>query len=197
MSRSLKVSRVVLSLAMLAFAMGCASTDASKKETKAKKREKSIIVAQPSKVKLGEFKNVEIKPFGIAEKHANHEGNKKSARVMDEMLQRDLRNCFPNLKVLADGEEFSKPAERTLQITPFIEDMRIISTGARIWVGPMAGNSKLKVIVTYRDSSTGEVIANPEFGTDVSGWTDAWGSQGNKMRDEVCREIAFYTLSNK
>ncbi|MGA2265202.1 MAG: hypothetical protein ABSH10_02075, partial [Phycisphaerae bacterium] len=99
--------------------------------------------------------------------------------------------------VLAAGEEFSKSTERTLQITPFIEDIRIISTGTRIWLGAMAGGSDLKVTVTYRDSSTGEVIANPEFGTGVSGWTDTWGSQGNKMRDEICREIAFYTLSNK
>ena len=190
MNKCIRNISTLAAVAVVAFAFGCAS------EPKAKKS-KSVVINMPSKVKFGEFKNVEIKPFGIAEKHANHKGNQKSAQVMDELLQRDLRNIFPNLKVLAAGEEFSKSAERTLQITPFIENIRIISVGARIWVGAMAGGSELKVTATYRDSSTGEVIANPEFGTGISGWSDTWGSQGNKMRDEVCREIAFYTLSNK
>lgn len=195
MKHMFTLSSAALVLSAVLLASGCAS-DAAEKPSKPKKENRQTIT-QPSKVKFGEFKNVEIKPFGIAEKHANHEGNQKSARVMDELLQRDLKNFLPNLKVLAAGEEFSKPAERTLQITPFIENIRIVSTGSRVWLGAMAGGSDLQVSVTYRDSSTGEIIANPEFGTGISGWSDAWGSQGNKMRDEICREISFYTLSNK
>ncbi len=198
MNKGLKIVGGLLSLTVL-LAVGCASSDSAKSEkpAKAPKAGKEILVAQPAKVKFSEFKNVEVKPFVLAAKHADHEGNQKSARVMDEMLQRDLRNIFPNLKVLAAGEEFSKNAERTLQIAPLIEDIRIISTGTRVWLGVMAGGSDLKVKVTYTDSKSGEVVADPAFGTGVSGWTDTWGSQGNKMRDQICREIAFYTLSNK
>lgn len=195
MRQNLRALSVVLSVAVLVSA-GCASSD-SAKETKPARSGKAGPVAQPSTVKFSQFASIELKPFVLAPRHANHEGNQKSARVMDELLQRDLKNIFPNLKVLAAGEEFSKGNTRTLQIEPYIEDIRIISTGARVWVGAMAGGSDLKVKVTYRDSQTGAVIAEPQFGTGVSGWTDTWGSQGNKMRDQICKEIALYSAINK
>lgn len=196
MSPWIRVSVVVLGLAMMAGAPGCAST--GPKAAKPRK-EKNETVEQPSKIKFGEFKNVEMKPFGIAEKHAAHEGNQASAKVMDGMLQADLRSLFPNLKVLPPGADFTRSAERTLQITPFIEDIRKISTGARIMLGAMAGGSHIVVKMTYRDGATGEAIADPEFVYKANAWTDSWamGAEGNQMRDKLCRHIVDYTRANK
>lgn len=194
---ALRLSVVVLSLVGVLVLAGCASSGSSSEKSAKPKKEKSKSVMVPSKVKFGEFAQVELKPFGIAPKHAEHEGNQKSAKIMDEMLQRELKNIFPNLKVLAAGAEFSKSDARTLQIAPFIKDIRLISTGTRIWLGAMAGGSDITVTVTYKDSASGEVIAEPVIVKGISGWTDAWGAGSNQLRDEICRDIAFYTLSNK
>lgn len=161
------------------------------------KKPKAQTVTEPSKVKFSEFKAVELKPFGIAPEHADNKGNQKSAEVMNDLLQQELKILFPNLKVLPAGAEFSKADARTLQITPYIADIRKVSTGARIWVGAMAGSSFVVVQVTYRDSSTGEVIAQPQFKRSASGWNDAWGEKGNQLRDELCHDIAHYTEANK
>jgi hypothetical protein len=161
------------------------------------KKSKAVTKTEPAKVKFSEFKAVELKLFGITPEHAENKGNQKSAEIMDELLLQELRILFPNLTVVPAGTEFSKASKRTLQITPMISNIRKVSTGARIWAGAMAGSSFVEVQVTYRDSSTGEVIAQPQFRRSVSGWTDGWGEGGNKLRDDLCRDIANYTQANK
>jgi len=185
-----RLASAVLVLAVLAVGV---AVPAQAKERKPKG--KTII--EPSKVKFSEFAAVELKPFGIAAEHAEHKGNQKSAAVMDDLLQQELRILFPKMKVLAAGAEFSKTAARTLQIAPMISNIRKVSAGARVWAGAMAGSSYVEVQVTYQDSSTGEVIAQPQFRRSVSGWTDAWGAEGNQLRDQLCRDIANYTAANK
>ena len=106
---------------------------------------------------------------------------------------------FPNLKVIPKGGEFSKGGERTLQITPSIEKIHIVSTGARIWGGVMAGGSDVIMHVDYRDSSTGEVIAKPDFWKGNNAWSGGWtaGATDNQIRDAVVAQIANYTQANK
>ena len=182
---------------------GCAS-DSSNKTAKSeteqpKKSSKHNPVANPSKVKFGEFKRVEIKPITIAEKHAHHKGNQESAAKIDSMLQEQLRKIFTEIVALPQGAEFSKPSERTLQIAPHIQDIRLISGGTRFWLGAMAGGSDLLMQVTYRDSATGEVIADPEVAAGSNAWAGAWtmGATDNQIRDGVVREIMGYTMANQ
>ena len=52
--------------------------------------------ADPTKVKFGEFKAVEIKATEITEKKYQKPGNEKSAAKIDEMLQTQLKYMFPN-----------------------------------------------------------------------------------------------------
>jgi hypothetical protein len=156
-------------------------------------------VANPSKVKFGEFKVVELKEIVIAERHRDHKGNQKSASIMNDMLRQQLQYLFSNVKVIPQNGDFSKGGERTLQIEPCIKDMAIISTGTRVWLGAMAGGSRLFMQVTYRDSSTGQVIADPEFYESSDGWTGGWtmGATDNRLRDEIAKKIATYTQMNK
>jgi hypothetical protein len=171
------------------------TVSATAKETKDKDR---AYAAEATKVKFSEFKAVEIKETELAKKYQKP-GNEKSAVKIDGMLQSQLKSIFPNLKVIPKGGEFSKGGERTLQITPSIEKIHIVSTGARIWVGVMAGGSDIVMHVDYRDSSTGEVIANPDFWKGNNAWSggSTWGSTDNQIRDAVVAQIANYTQANK
>jgi len=85
MSRMLKVSGAMLSLAVLVLAAGCASDSESKKaksdptvqeavESKKDAKQRQY-AANPSKIKFGEFKYVELKETELAPQHSNHKGN--------------------------------------------------------------------------------------------------------------------------
>lgn len=193
-----------LAAALLA---GCASnnsdTKASSKQSKAAKTDTDYkdkhYVANPSKVKFGEFNYVELKEATIAQKKQDNKANRKSAAVIDSMLLADLKNVFSNIKVIPQDGEFSKSPERTLQITPVITDIRLVSVGARIWWGPMAGGSDLVMHVDYRDSSTGEIIANPDFWKGNNAWSGgmSMGTSDNEVRDAIVGQIFNYTIGNK
>lgn len=168
------------------------------KEAKLAAKNRSY-AANPTKVKFGEFKAVEIKATEITEKKYQKPGNEKSAAKIDEMLQTQLKYVFPNLKVIPAGGEFSTGKERTLQITPSITLIHIVSTGSRVWLGAMAGGSDLVMHVDYRDSSTGEIIANPDFWKGNNAWAGGWsvGAADNQIRDATVAQIVAYSTGNK
>ena len=176
-----------------------AAKEAKQAAKEAKSAKGRNYAANPTKVKFGEFKVVEIKATEITEKQYQKPGNEKSAEKIDEMLQTQLKYMFPNLKVIPAGGEFSKGKERTLQITPSITLIRIVSTGSRIWLGAMAGGSDLVMHVDYRDSSTGEIIANPDFWKGNNAWAGGWsvGAADNQIRDATVAQIIAYTSGNK
>ncbi len=195
MNRRVALSTAVLCVLLMVLAAGCRSGRKGENGDGPELQLRSITPA-PS-VKFGTFSNVEIKPFSIAAKHSGHKGNDESRRVMTAMLSEKLGNMFGSLKCLPAGSAFSGSAARTLQITPHVEDIRIVSGAARFWVGAMAGASHVLVSVTFRDSSTGAVVARPQFFRKVSGYVDVWGAAGNRMRDEICGDILVYVASHK
>ena len=154
--------------------------------------------ANPSKVKFGEFKSVELKETELPAKE-NGEGNRKSAKMIDQMLLAGLKSIWPDIKVIPAGGDFSKNGNRTLQISPQIEHIRIVGPGGRFWLGAMAGGSDLVMHVDYRDSSTGEIIANPDFWKGNNAWSGGWsmGASDNQIRDAAVAQIVGYTTGNK
>jgi hypothetical protein len=154
--------------------------------------------ANPPKVKFGEFKAVELKETEIVAQEDNA-GNQGQARRIDGMLAAGLRGVWPDLKVIPKGGEFSKSDLRTLQISPRIEHIRVVGPAYRFWFGVMAGGSDLVMHVDYRDSSTGEIIANPDFWRGNNAWSGGWsmGATDNQIRDKVVAQITGYTLGNK
>lgn len=159
-----------------------------------------VYVANPSKIKFGEFKYVELKTSELKPEE-NGEGNRKSAEKIDEMLAAGLRSIWPDLKVIPAGGDFSKSGQRTLQIIPKITHIRIVGPGARVWLGVMAGGSNIVMHVDFRDSSTGEIIANPDFWQGNNAWAGSmtWkkGEKDNEVRDRVVAQIVGYAADNK
>jgi len=196
---------LVTALALLgAAAQGQDTNTMTKAERKraakeAKQSKDRNYIANPSKVKFGEFKAAEIKASEITSKKDRKPANEKSAIKIDEMLQSQLKYTFPNLKVIPAGGEFSKGGERTLQITPTIEKIHIVSTGARVWGGVMAGGSDVVMHVDFRDSANGEIIANPDFWRGNNAWSGStsWGGSDNQIRDAVVAQIVSYVNGNK
>ncbi|MBL9137328.1 MAG: hypothetical protein JNK85_15755 [Verrucomicrobiales bacterium] len=205
-SRSLVA--MVLSLALSsAFFTHLAVADDKESSSKSKAKEKKeskahkdrAYAADPPTVKFGEFKSAEIKATSLSPKHAKSKGNQESARKIDEMLLSGLKAHWPNITVIPAGGEFSKNAERTLQITPMIEDIRLVGVGTRIMIGVMAGGSDIVMHVDFRDSSTGQIIGHPDFWKGNNAWSGgvSWGATDNQIRDAVVGQILQYTSANK
>ena len=153
----------------------------------------------PTKIKLSEFAAVEMKAVTISEKFAAAEANQKAGRKIDEVLFTNMRMVFNNLQRVEIGSDFSSSATKTLQITPVIKEIKFISGGARFWVGAMAGSSAVLMEVTLRDSSTGEIIANPEFYRDANAYAGGWsiGASDNKMLEDIALDVVNYCSMNK
>lgn len=198
--------KVILSCVLLSALVSGVAADkgeASKDSKSDKKTKKAYkdreFAAEPTKVKFGEFKRVELKETSLAPEFQKKKANQESAKKIDEMLQRELKSLWPDLQVIAAGGDFKKGAERTLQITPIIEDIKVVGVGSRVMWGAMAGGSDIVMKVTYRDSASGEVIANPDFWKGNNAWSggSSWGKADNEIRDAVVAQIANYTRSNK
>ncbi len=153
----------------------------------------------PSKVRFGEFTNIEMKAVGISETYAEAEANQKALRKIDEILFNDMRMLYPNLKRIENGEDFSKASDKTLQITPIIKEIKFVGGGARFWVGAMAGSSAVLMEAIFRDGSSSEIIADPEFIRVANAYSGGWsmGVTDNKMLEDIARDIVNYASVNK
>jgi hypothetical protein len=194
MNAILKSTGLTALLVAVALLAGCAS---ERTETNLVYKERQY-AANPSKVKFGEFKYVELKQTELNPQE-NNEGNQKSAKRIDQMLLGGLKDIWPDLKVIPAGGEFSKSGDRTLQISPRIKHIHIVGPGGRFWLGVAAGDSDLVMHVDYRDSSTGELIAWPDFWKGSSAWAGGWsgGATDNQIRDVIVYSIVNYTQGNK
>ncbi|WP_288381048.1 hypothetical protein [uncultured Massilia sp.] len=86
---------------------------------------------------------------------------------------------------------------RTLTIEPVVEEMSFKSSTKRVFLGPLAGSSGVRMRVTFRDQA-GEVVASPEFfqraGAMSGGFT--LGVQDNLMLTRVSKLASDYIVAN-
>jgi hypothetical protein len=153
---------------------------------------------QPAREKLGRFDAYELTPATIAPAYASSSANQKAKRKIDEELSGKMRMVFNNLQVVEPGAP-AKAEEKTLRIEPAIKEIKFIGGMARFWVGPMAGSSAVYMQVLYRDMSTGEIIAQPEFYQKGGAWGGSWtiGATDNLMLSRIADDICNYASLNR
>ncbi len=150
-----------------------------------------------SQVRFSDFKNVEMKAVGISPKFASSGANQKALKKIDKELSENLQMTLSNFKRLEAGEEFSKTGTRTLQITPYVKEIKFINGAVRFWVGAMAGSSAVLMQTTFVDSKTGKVIADPEFYRSANVFSGPFGIADNLMLDSIARDVSDYANYNK
>lgn len=150
-----------------------------------------------SKIRFGEFQAVEMKSITIAKEFEDSGPNQKAKNKIEELLFARMAMAFPNLHRV--NTEFSHSDVRTLQIEPHIKEIKFIGGAARFFVGAMAGGSGVLMSVTYRDSKTGEIIANPEFLRDASGFAGgaSMGGADNQVLDSIAVDVVNYSTMNR
>lgn len=154
---------------------------------------------QPSKVRFGEFRKVEMKAVSVGEPFAAAEANQRAVRKIDQVLFQNMKMLFPGLVRIEQGQDFAPGPERTLEITPVVKEIKFVSGGARFWAGAMAGSSAVLMQVTYRDSASGETIADPEFYRAANAYAGGWsiGASDNRMLEDIANDAVQYTRYNQ
>jgi len=155
---------------------------------------------QPSTIKFSKFKKVELKEVTLDPKFAKSEGNKKVARKINHLVRSGIEKTLSqaNVKGIQNGEEFSKD-KNVLRIIPEITSIRFVNKTARAWGGFWAGNSRILIKVTYIDSSSGKIIAEPEFYQSSNGFNAERtnGATDTAMLQDIADDIVEYTSYNK
>jgi hypothetical protein len=170
------------------FMAGCKTTEVSKP---------AAVPPQPCKERLGTFKTVEFEHVSVADAYAAAGANQKAAKKIDELLIASMGNVFPGMKVVTQATD--KATDKTLVIRPVIKEIKFIGGAARFWVGPMAGNSWVRMQVDYVDKATGNVIGNPVFYCTANAWGGgmSMGGADNMMLSQIVQDITTYTVGNK
>ena len=154
---------------------------------------------EPAKVRFGTFKHVAMKAVALDEKFAEADANQRAVRKIDSVLFENMKMVFPGLVRVDPGKEFAPGDDRTLEITPLVKEIKFVGGGARFMVGAMAGSSAVLMQVSYRDSATGEVIADPEFYRVGNAYSGGWsiGASDNKMLKDVAVDVVNYARFNQ
>ncbi len=100
------------------------------------------------------------------------------------------KKIFDYVEKEKDGARYNN----ALLVKGTVVNMRIVSFGARFWIGAMAGSSDMSVKLTFRDADSGTVVneklissANNPFG---AAWT--LGSNDRSLPEDMGRIIGEY-----
>ncbi|MDF1592961.1 MAG: hypothetical protein P1P89_15700 [Desulfobacterales bacterium] len=85
----------------------------------------------------------------------------------------------------------------TLLVKAKIKEMRLVSTGARIWGGAFAGSSYINMDVIFIDAETKQEVRKKEMNSATNAWAAAWtsGSSDRSLTADMGKIIAEYIVS--
>jgi hypothetical protein len=78
-----------------------------------------------------------------------------------------------------------------------VTNLRIVSTGARIWGGAFAGSSEMSLQMKLIDASSGALVREKDLSTNNNPWAASWmgGSSDRSLPTDLGRMVAEYLVS--
>lgn len=176
MNKALKPVLWAAGLLALSLVQGCAT------------RVKASTTSNPAPTEaFSAFGRIEVKPAVFAE---GYKGNLAGVAKINENINKDLGE---SLKKWNAGPENG----RVLTIEPIVEEMQFQSGVKRVFLGPLAGSSGVRMRVIIRDNK-GNEIARPEFFQRASAMAAGFmlGVHDNLMLTRVANLTSSYVKAN-
>lgn len=176
MNKALKPVLWAAGLLALSLLQGCAT------------RVKASTTNNPAPTEaFSAFGRIEVKPAVFAE---GYKGNLAGVAKINENINKDLAE---SLKKWNAGPENG----RVLTIEPIVEEMQFQSGVKRVFLGPLAGSSGVRMRVIIRDNK-GNEIARPEFFQRASAMAAGFmlGVHDNLMLTRVANLTSSYVKAN-
>lgn len=179
---------------MIGLLAGCSSKPESKENriVTAAKAESSRLAA-PSQP-LSAFADFELRPMELSAGVSERKEKVKVAEQLEARLQARLLPLIEQWK--ADG---SRPQTGgTLLIQPKLQALRVVSGGARFWVGAWSGESFIDMNLELIDGATGATIANPRISRTASAMGGAWtiGATDKNLLNYIVEIAHQYLVDN-
>jgi len=157
-------------LLLLGFALvvgGCAGKNSAVHHAEIVKKEVSRLSA-PSK-SLSSYGNFELKEMVVDKKLSTREEKAEAIKNLENKISAKVTPLLNDWKKNGAGKS------GTLYVIPELHELRIISGGARFWIGGMAGDSNIDMNLKLVDAETGEEVAKPKLslksGAMMGGWS--------------------------
>ena len=170
-----------LSLAMVGFMIGCATNIKA-----------SATINVPPHEKLSNFQQFEIKQVTMPKKANEDSANRRALIKIQENMNNNLS------ATIAEWNSRGNPEGRKLVIEPVIEEIKFVSSGTRVFFGPMAGSSAVRMKLLLIDDASEQLIGEPEFYQRAEAWAGAFtiGVHDNLMMTRIASLASDYIINN-
>lgn len=117
---------------------------------------------------LSNFNRFELKDVDWSDEVGAHPEKVVVSQQLDTKVENKLGTLLSNW--LVDAPEMD--GERTLIVQPTVEELRVVSDGARLWVGSWAGGSNIGMGLTLTDGESGDIVAKVRVDHASNAYTD-------------------------
>jgi hypothetical protein len=120
------------------------------------------------------------------------------AKAETAALAKIQSNLQQKIPAVTKAWEKTDPNGRTLQIEPYVDQLKFVDGGTRFFAGAFAGSSAVVMKLKLIDAATHQVIAQPEFFQRAAAMGGAWsvGGTDNGMLDRITSVAGDYLTRN-
>lgn len=178
-------------IAILALILvGCASDPAER----AAVAEQEVVRFAPPLKPLSEFRNYQLKPVAMS---AEVMADEDKIQVSQELGAKLNARIMPLLDKW-QAQKRQTAGDSDLVIEPKVQRLRVISRGARFWLGAFMGESFIDLDLKLTDSATGQIIATPRVQKSAGAMGGAWsiGATDRNLLDYITDIAHRYLEAN-
>ena len=179
--------KIIWPLVLLIF-VGCA---AAPEKLESVGRAESARLAQPTK-RFSSYAAYELRPMVLSETVNRDEDKVAAAGELEAVIRAKLQPLLKQWQAVTGSERSG-----TLIIEPQLASLRIVSVGARFWIGGFAGDSSIDMDLTFTEQSSGQQIARPRITRSADAMTGGWsvGQSDQNLLDYIA-SIAYHYMTD-
>ncbi len=162
-----KLMWIVVGLAVVALLFGCTPKNRMTREEVVQQHASRIM---PPIKPLSSYTNFKLAKMEMTEEITNDEKKLKAAQDLEAKLKSRLSPLLEGWR----GQKATPASKGTLVIRPRLQSLYIVSSGARFWVGGMAGDSKIDMDLIMVEEKTGNKVGAARIDRTASGMKGGW-----------------------
>jgi hypothetical protein len=181
--------KAIIALVFCTVVAGCA---ASPEKLESVGKAESARMAPPAK-RLASFAEYELKPMVLSAAVQADPAKVQVAGTLEKTLRAKLQPLLDQWKA-----EASSGRAGALVIEPRLESLRVVSGGARFFIGALAGDSNVDMDLAMTDQATGQQVAKPRISLRADAMTGGWsvGKSDENLLDYIASIAYQYMTAN-
>jgi hypothetical protein len=142
---------------------------------------------------LSAFSSFELRPIALSHKIERNAGKTAQAAILNKRMKITLSPLLAKWSSSSGNDN-----NRRLIVQPELAKLRIVSGGARTFLGVFAGQSYITLNLNLIDGGTNEVIAKPRILKRAGAWAGAYtmGQSDLNLHDYIAYIVRRYLVIN-